>query len=107
MIKFLINNLFLRHVVLLTKANYDSFLKEVKDSGKSIYVEYFAPWCPHCKKFKPVWEKVAESFKNDVKLKNDFIIASVNCEADEAICEKVVVESYPTIKVLRLFLHFC
>ena len=27
------------HVVALTQANYDSYLKEVKDSGKSIYVE--------------------------------------------------------------------
>ena len=50
-----------RHVVELTQANYDSYLKDVKDSGKNIYVEYFTLKCPHCKRFAPIWEKVAES----------------------------------------------
>eukprot|EP00026_Physarum_polycephalum_P008977 Phypoly_transcript_09084.p1 GENE.Phypoly_transcript_09084~~Phypoly_transcript_09084.p1 ORF type:complete len:403 (+),score=69.58 Phypoly_transcript_09084:152-1360(+) len=58
-------------------------------------VEFYAPWCQHCKKLAPVWEEVASHYaKNDNKVK----VGKVDCEAQSSVCSKANVEGYPTIK---------
>lgn len=38
----------------------DTFKSKVLESEGDIMVEFFAPWCGHCRNFAPVYEKVAE-----------------------------------------------
>jgi protein disulfide-isomerase A6 len=42
-------------VIELTDDNFD---KLVLNSDKPVLVEFFAPWCGHCKNLKPHYEKV-------------------------------------------------
>jgi len=44
-------------VVKLTTSNWD---KQVIKSSKLWMVEFYAPWCGHCKQLTPHWEKAAE-----------------------------------------------
>lgn len=44
-------------VVRLTK---DNFKKLVLDSDQLWFVEFYAPWCGHCKALAPAWEKAAK-----------------------------------------------
>ena len=52
-------------VVELTPSNFKS---EVLDSDSMWLVEFYAPWCGHCKALAPEWEKAAKQLKGVVKV---------------------------------------
>jgi protein disulfide-isomerase A6 len=52
-------------VIELTTAN---FKKEVLDDDAMWLVEFYAPWCGHCKQLAPSWELAAKQLKGVVKL---------------------------------------
>merc|ERR1711871_704294 len=49
----------------LTPENWDEL---IGDSDEYWMVEFFAPWCGHCKKLAPEWEKAAKQLAGVVKL---------------------------------------
>ncbi len=52
-------------VIKLTSNN---FQREVANSADIWLVEFYAPWCGHCKQLAPQWEKAATALKGIVKL---------------------------------------
>ncbi len=49
-------------VVQLTDKNFDDL---VIKSNELWLVEFFAPWCGHCKNLAPEWEKAAKCFERN------------------------------------------
>merc|ERR1711988_1488451 len=48
-------------VTVLTPSNFETYM--AKDTG--MLLEFYAPWCGHCKKLAPIYEKVATTFVNE------------------------------------------
>merc|ERR1719238_611836 len=72
-----------------------NFNEVALDKSKDVFVEFYAPWCGHCKSLAPVWEKLAAEFdKNE-----DVIIAKIDSTANEV--EGVQVSGFPTLKLFK------
>jgi len=77
-------------VVELTPSN---FHKLVVDSDDLWLVEFYAPWCGHCKTLAPEWKKAATALKGAVKL------GIVNADDHGGLGSQYGVKGFPTIKV--------
>ena len=55
-------------------------------------VEFFAPWCGHCKNLEPHWKSAAGELKGKVKL------GAVDATVHQELAGKYGVRGYPTIK---------
>ncbi|KAJ0986502.1 hypothetical protein J5N97_004858 [Dioscorea zingiberensis] len=76
--------------VELTSSNFDQL---VIKSNELWIVEFFAPWCGHCKKLAPEWKKASNNLKGKVKL------GHVDCEAEKSLMSRFNVQGFPTILV--------
>ncbi|KAL3030290.1 hypothetical protein AAZX31_03G212100 [Glycine max] len=78
-------------VVVLSPDNFDEV---VLDETKDVLVEFYAPWCGHCKALAPIYEKVAAAFNLD----KDVVMANVDADKYKDLAEKYGVSGYPTLK---------
>ncbi|CAF2762598.1 unnamed protein product [Rotaria sp. Silwood2] len=77
-------------VVHLNEENYKTILKK----KKSALIMFYAPWCGHCKKAKPLFTSAAAKFTDNPKV----MFSAVDCTKSQSICKEYEVQGYPTIK---------
>lgn len=66
------------------------------------FVMFYAPWCGHCSRLSPTWEKLAEEFNDGSNsVLAQVIIAKVDCTVETALCSEHDVTGYPTLKFFK------
>uniref|UniRef100_A0A224XCV9 protein disulfide-isomerase n=1 Tax=Panstrongylus lignarius TaxID=156445 RepID=A0A224XCV9_9HEMI len=76
-------------VIELTDANFDRL---VLNSDDMWLVEFFAPWCGHCKNLAPHWAQAATELKGKVK------VGALDATVHQSKASEYGVQGYPTIK---------
>jgi thiol-disulfide isomerase/thioredoxin len=71
------------------------------DSNDRIVALFYAPWCGHCKVFKPEF-KTAMSELNNKKCPDGkkLTLVMVNCDDYPELGKKFSINGYPTVKIL-------
>ncbi|GMT31387.1 hypothetical protein PFISCL1PPCAC_22684, partial [Pristionchus fissidentatus] len=77
-------------VVELTEANFQN---KVIKSDEIWIVEFYAPWCGHCKNLVPEYKKLATALKGVVK------VGAVDMTAHQSVGGPYNVRGFPTIKI--------
>eukprot|EP01013_Petalomonas_cantuscygni_P036820 TRINITY_DN67528_c0_g1_i1.p1 TRINITY_DN67528_c0_g1~~TRINITY_DN67528_c0_g1_i1.p1 ORF type:complete len:405 (+),score=87.89 TRINITY_DN67528_c0_g1_i1:162-1376(+) len=81
-------------VVILTESNFES---DVLESDALWMVEFYAPWCGHCKSLEPEWKKAAKQVAG-----TNVRFGAVDATEHSSLAAKYGVQGYPTIKVFGL-----
>ncbi|XP_022152539.1 protein disulfide-isomerase 5-2 [Momordica charantia] len=83
------------NVLELDESNFDLAIS----SFDFILVDFYAPWCGHCKRLSPELDAAAPQL---AKLKTPVVLAKVNADKFTRLAKKFDVDAYPTIKI---FMH--
>jgi len=81
-------------VVQVDGKSYDRLIAQ---SNYTSIVEFYAPWCGHCKNLQPAYEKAAINLQGLAK------VAAVDCdeESNKAFCGGMGVKGFPTLKIVK------
>lgn len=77
-------------VLKVTKDNYN----DVKNSDKTVLLDFYADWCGPCRMVSPIVDEIAEE-------NPDILVGKINVDEQQELAAAFGVMSIPTLVVLR------
>ncbi|MBO4782371.1 MAG: thioredoxin [Lachnospiraceae bacterium] len=77
-------------VITVTNENFE----ELKNSEKTVLLDFYADWCGPCKMVSPMIDQIAEEHP-------EYLVGKVNVDDEEDIAEAFGIMSIPTLVVLK------
>lgn len=71
----------------------DDIKSFVLESTTLSIVVFYAPWCVHCTRFVPVYNKIADRYQTSESVK----FYAINCVEYHAACDRGKLKGYPTV----------
>jgi protein disulfide-isomerase A6 len=79
-------------VIELTSKNFDEI---VFKSKVPVLLEFYAPWCGHCKNLAPTYEEVATN------LKGVALVAKIDATVEEGLAHRYGIRGFPSLKLYK------
>lgn len=62
-------------------------------ASHTVLVDFWAPWCPHCRKINPAYEQIATEYAASLD------VVKVDMDEDDGLWEALSVELIPTLRL--------
>ncbi|KAI0493447.1 hypothetical protein KFK09_023563 [Dendrobium nobile] len=77
-----------KDVVVLTEGNFSEFIEK----NRHVMVEFYAPWCGHCRALAPEYAAAATALKAE-----DVVLAKIDATEENELAQKYDVQGFPTV----------
>ena len=64
-------------------------------NGKTVLVDYWAPWCSYCRRIGPAYDKIAQQFGEELE------IVKINIDDEGELAQRENIEVIPTLVLYR------
>lgn len=76
-------------VITLTSKNFDSSIND----GSKWLIEFYSPWCSHCKRFTSTYESIAQHLHSTT---DNIKVGKVDGSVERALSSRFSIKGYPT-----------
>ena len=67
--------------------------EQLLNGDKPVLVDYWAPWCGYCRRIDPVYDRIADNYKEDL------VVVKVNVDDEAELMEQEKIEVLPTLVI--------
>lgn len=74
----------------------------VLDKSKDVFIEIYAPWCPHCRAMEPTWKQLGEVMQEHNAEESNIVVAKMDGSINDVPPSAGFhVTGFPTIKFIK------
>lgn len=83
-----------KFVFTLSDGNFTEAAKADIIGEGPLFVEFYAPWCSHCKALTPIWSELAAVLRGQVR------VGALDISINPLVAEKLHIAAFPTLLFL-------
>lgn len=68
-------------------------LRGVEEKGTVVFVQFYAPWCGHCRNIAPIWARLANEYAKDPRIQ----FGRVNGDVQDRLMGRYNIKGYPNM----------
>ena len=74
--------------------NYEEF-RSMAETGQTVLVDFWAPWCSYCRRIAPAYDKIAAQYAGDI------VVSKMNIDEEPLFAHTEMIEVIPTLVLYR------